>query len=161
MAYKHGHYSAGKRSRTYRCWDSMIQRCTNPNYSKWHDYGGHGITVCERWRQFVNFLEDMGECPDGLTIERLNSNGNYELSNCKWATYVDQGNNTCRNLFIDFNGQRLTMSQLARMLGVKYSHFRYLYRDKHYSVQEIINQIESGGPPTHEATGDTREGGEK
>lgn len=74
-------------------WKSMFQRCTNPNNKAYKYYGGHGIKICKSWRSFSNFFEDMGEKPKGLTLERINNNGNYELSNCKWATRTEQMHN--------------------------------------------------------------------
>lgn len=78
---------------TYRSWQGMIQRCTNPKVPKWKHYGGRGITVCERWRDFTNFLADMGERPDGRTLDRTDPDGNYEPGNCRWATAVEQRHN--------------------------------------------------------------------
>jgi hypothetical protein len=89
----HGAAAKGVRSGAYRSWDGIIQRCTNPNCNIYFRYGGNGVQVCERWLKFENFLADMGERPDGLTIERINPFGNYEPSNCKWATYKEQNNN--------------------------------------------------------------------
>ena len=82
------------KTRTYRIWRDMINRCHYENYPERHLYGGRGITVCDRWRySFENFLADMGVCPDGLSIDRKDSNGNYEPTNCKWSTSKEQANN--------------------------------------------------------------------
>ena len=94
---KHGHTSgdqAKRHSKTYNSWRSMVQRTTNPNHAQFELWGGRGITVCERWLKFENFLEDMGEHPgQGYSLERMNNNGNYEPSNCRWATISDQNRN--------------------------------------------------------------------
>lgn len=75
----------------------MIQRATNPKNTNWHHYGGRGITVCDRWRVFDNFLADMGERPEGKTIDRYPDNdGNYEPGNCRWATPSEQQRNKNR-----------------------------------------------------------------
>lgn len=92
----HGHCKNGVETPTYRSWHSMKNRCTNPKTCNWKEYGGRGITVCERWqgeRGFQNFLADLGERPEGQTLERLNVNGNYQPSNCCWATYSEQRRN--------------------------------------------------------------------
>jgi hypothetical protein len=86
----HGHARKGGQSPTYRTWRAMLQRCDYPSMNNWDWYGGRGITVCDRWRSFENFLADMGERPDGLTLDRKNPNGNYEPANCHWATWAEQ-----------------------------------------------------------------------
>lgn len=87
---KHG--MAG--TRTYSIWTEIIRRCTDPRRPQWPWYGGRGIKVCERWLKFENFLADMGEAPEGLSIDRFPDNdGNYEPGNCRWATDKEQANN--------------------------------------------------------------------
>ena len=98
---RHGHNRRGKQSPTYNAWAHAIQRCTNPNYRRYDRYGGRGITVCERWRGpggvgFANFLDDMGERPPGLTLDRIDNDGNYEPGNCRWATWSEQASNKSR-----------------------------------------------------------------
>lgn len=119
---KHGHsreISGKHRSRTYESWQSMKKRCLNPNVRHYSDYGGRGITVCDRWLKFENFLSDMGEAPDAHSIGRINNDGNYELSNCRWETQTQQANNRRVTVYITFNGFRKTASEWAKELGMK------------------------------------------
>ena len=91
---KHG--ETAPHTREYRAWQNMHTRCSNPNYKGYKNYGGRGITVCERWKAYENFLADMGRCPIQLTLDRINNDDNYEPFNCRWATTKEQGDNQRR-----------------------------------------------------------------
>lgn len=87
----HGHTTSGRFTGTYNSWRGMKDRCLNPNHVMWRYYGGRGITICDRWLDFANFLADMGERPTGLTLDRFpDPNGNYEPGNARWATRSQQ-----------------------------------------------------------------------
>jgi hypothetical protein len=118
----HGHAANGM-TPTYHSWASMIARCTNPNKKEFPEYGGRGITVCERWRwSFQNFLDDMGEKPPGrFSLDRIDNSGGYEPGNCRWATDVQQANNKRPmrpwRLFT-FNGETLPIAEWAARTGI-------------------------------------------
>lgn len=117
MAVKHGH--AGKKpSPTYESWHAMMQRCLNPSNEGYHRYGGRGITVCESWRDFQNFLADMGERPQGLTIDRIDNDKSYEPGNCRWATPKEQSNNRNNNVLVSYEGRTHTVAEVAAVLGL-------------------------------------------
>lgn len=113
----HGH-SGKRQTPTYRSWHKMKQRCLNPNDDGYQEYGGRGITICERWLSFENFLADMGERPKGTSIDRKDTNGNYEPFNCRWATPKEQCNNMRKNVFLEYAGRRLTVAQWSREVDV-------------------------------------------
>jgi hypothetical protein len=114
---KHGRAHAGDRA--YQAWCSMRNRCNNPNGQDYPDYGGRGITICDRWQEsFNNFLADMGQPPDGMSLDRFpDVNGNYEPANCRWATPSQQGRNKRNNRRITFNGKTQTLVEWGEETG--------------------------------------------
>lgn len=110
---KHGHCSNGIISRAWKSWRSMHQRCTQ-TYNKeiFKTYGARGIKVCGRWAKFENFLADMGEPPEGMTLDRWpNNDGNYEPGNCRWATQIQQARNKRSNVLLTYEGETLTLAE--------------------------------------------------
>lgn len=123
--WKHGATAGRKRTREYRSWESMKRRCLVPKDKKYPLYGGRGITVCERWlHSFENFLTDMGKVAPGLTLERIQTDGNYEPANCVWASALRQANNKRSNVRIESDGRTMTRSQWARFIGIGYFQLR-------------------------------------
>jgi hypothetical protein len=98
----------------------MHERCKRPGHKSYADYGGRGITVCERWESFENFLQDMGERPKGRTLSRINNEGNYEPGNCCWDTYRSQANNRRSSRLITFSGRTMTISEWSREIGCEH-----------------------------------------
>lgn len=115
--YRHGH-ATGYRSRTYRSWLGMLERCTNPKHKHYTRYGGRGIVVCKRWLKFDNFLADMGVRPPGKSIDRIDNNGPYRKSNCKWATRKEQARNSPVTKYLMHNGVTRSMEDWSRYLGL-------------------------------------------
>lgn len=104
----------------YNTWNSLRARCNNPRYRKYNDYGGRGISVCERWMEsYSNFLEDMGRRPSPKhSIDRIDNNGNYEPSNCRWATFYEQMNNRRRTKYITVFGETKAAGEWARIVKI-------------------------------------------
>lgn len=129
----HGHWG----SPTHRSWASMIQRCTNPAALKYPSYGARGITVCERWLKFEGFLEDMKERPSNRhTIERKDNNGNYEPSNCIWATMHVQSRNKTNTVNHTFRGETMCVSDWAEKYSIHVQTLRE--RLKKMSIEEAL-----------------------
>ena len=111
-------------TRVYSIWQGMIQRCTNPKNEAFVNYGARGISVCDSWMRFENFLADMGEPPDGHSIERRDNNAGYDAGNCYWLPLEKQPQNRRGNLYVELNGETVCVAEAARRLGVKSSTIR-------------------------------------
>lgn len=106
-----------KGTSVYNTWSGMINRCSLPSNNRYARYGGRGISVCKRWLSFENFLEDMGEPKKGESIDRVNNNGNYEPSNCRWANDATQRRNKSNNIWIKVGNESMIITDWAKRLG--------------------------------------------
>lgn len=137
---KHGHRTKAKTSKVYMTWGRMVKRCYNKNDSSYSRYGGRGISVCKRWLIFENFLENMGEPPTkNHSIDRINNDGNYCKSNCRWATSKQQQRNTRNNLMITHNGQTFCLAEWSERTGIK-KHSISQRLKQGWSMGKIINE---------------------
>ncbi len=109
----------GKGTPTHNTWSAMKQRCADPNHAQFQYYGGRGVSVCHRWAEsYEVFLADMGERPAGMSIERINTNGNYEPGNCKWATDHEQQRNRRSTILVERNGVKRCVKDWCEELGL-------------------------------------------
>lgn len=113
---------------TYRTWKNVRARCRNPNNDDYPRYGGRGIKVCARWDDFALFFADMGPRPDGLTLDRINRDGDYEPVNCRWADKYQQANNRSNNWEITINGVTRTLQQWCNQFNIERTKVRYRLR---------------------------------
>lgn len=129
------------RTQEYQSWSGMWNRCTNPKYVLFHRYGGRGIRVCERWEKFENFFQDMGTKPKGMSLGRIDNDGNYEPCNCRWETPTQQCNNTRRSVRVEGK----TIQNLSDDLGIKKA--TLYYRRRHgYSPEQIKRKKKYAAP---------------
>ena len=138
MNYKHGKTVLANRHnrdagwRTHGVWVKMRARCEDQAGKSYPDYGGRGIKVCDRWQTFENFLADMGPAPEGMSIDRVDNDGDYEPSNCRWADRKTQNSNRRSIRWLEHDGKRMSVSDWARHLGVP--------------IQRIKNRVHRGWP---------------
>ena len=108
------------RTKCFQAWTSMRDRCSRPKCKRYSDYGGRGIKITERWKDFINFYCDMGEPLPGLMLERIDNNGHYEPSNCRWATHKEQARNRRNKIrWITFDGRTQCLTDWATEFGIK------------------------------------------
>jgi len=127
------------RTRTYNVWMHILRRCQNLKCFAYRWYGARGIKVCERWGKFENFLADMGECPPGRSIDRIDNDKGYEPGNCRWANRGEQARNTRRTIFITVDGERLCVKDWADRIGVKASAM-YAARQRGVNLAKYITE---------------------
>lgn len=133
-------HGQSRRSGAYQSWDGMIQRCHNANHQNYQHYGGRGISVCHKWRRsFEAFYEDMGDRPFGCTIERINTNGNYEPGNCRWATQKEQLRNTRRTHWLEYRGETKSLGEWAEQFGVPYGTLWSRVQTLGFSAEEALH----------------------
>jgi hypothetical protein len=118
----------------------MMSRCYNPNSTGYKYYGGRGIEVCDKWKEsFINFYSDMGPRPEGHSLDRIDVNGDYTPTNCRWATYEQQASNKSDNVLLEWEDSKKTVSEWARILGILPNTIQYrLYRG--WSVAEALGK---------------------
>lgn len=135
MNYKHGQYL----SNAYTSWECMKQRCLNVKNKKYKNYGGRGITVCERWMEFKNFIEDMGDRPKFSSLERIDVNGNYCKENCKWShSQEEQQNNRRDNKYFTYKSKTKKLKEWSRVTGINYSTLRSRIYTYNMTISDAI-----------------------
>lgn len=135
----------GSDSKLYRTWSGIKSRCFDQNSHNYHNYGGRGITMCDEWKNDYNTFKKWalhnGYDESGgrdCSIDRIDTNGNYDPYNCKWSTAKEQANNTRRNTFVEYDGVEYTLSQLADKAGLNYSTFMSRY-SRGWDIDKILN----------------------
>jgi len=142
----HGMSRQGEQRPVYLAWHAMLQRCENPSIKYYKDYGGRGITVCAEWHDPVVFIDWAlaNGWRKGLTIDRINNNGNYEPSNCRWVTQKENNRNKRSNHLITFNGKTQTMAQWAEEVDIGPCTLRYRINNLHWPIERALTE------PIHE-----------
>lgn len=143
--FKHGdagtHHSAS--SRLYRIWQGMINRCTRQKFRQWKDYGGRGITVCDEWINDYSVFKEwaiQNGYSDDLTIDRINNDGNYEPTNCRWVSMKHQMNNKSNNHLINYNGCTKTLTEWAEELGIPRHTLSERINKRHLPIEKAFEQ---------------------
>ena len=135
---RHGCSPRRNVSREYRAWAHMRGRCMNPDDHNYDDYGGRNISICSRWRDFSNFLSDMGPCPPGYTLHRVNNDGNYKKSNCRWTDMKTQLRNKRTNVVLTYKGRTQCLSAWTEELNLPYTTVQARLQVLGWSVPEAF-----------------------
>lgn len=135
---KHGLHE----TRLYRIWGAMKSRCNNPKQKEYQHYGGRGIAVCDEWLHELQAFYDWAMASgyaDNLTIDRIDNNKGYSPDNCRWATRIEQNNNTSRNHLITYNGKTQTIAQWAREYNIPYKRLIQRINQSHWNIEKALN----------------------
>lgn len=132
---------------TYNIWAGVTQRCTNPNHKQWANYGGRGIRMCDRWRNsFEAFLADMGERPEGLTLDRVDNSRDYSPENCAWSTYTQQNRNKRSNRLVSYLGTNICLTEAVERTGLSYRRVWYRLNQPGWSIARALESTDFGDP---------------
>ena len=134
---KHGH---SRTTPTYRTWTAMLQRCKRKAHPAYASYGGNGIAVCEKWLNFKGFLDDMGERPEGMSIDRIDNSKGYFKENCRWATSSQQARNRNTNRHVTINGETKLLIEWAESSGIPFSVLRKRMEAK-WSEDRLLSPV--------------------
>jgi len=127
------------RSREYNVWTHMKRRCLNKSNPAYRLYGGRGVTICDRWvKDFMAFRLDMGACPKGMSIDRIDNNKGYSPDNCRWATPREQGNNVRHNVVVEYGGNKMSLTEFGRFLGFTKQRIWFLYKVRKLTEAQIV-----------------------
>lgn len=132
---KHGGHS----TLTYSRWKSMRQRCTDPSHKSYTQYGGAGITVCDRWQDFAHSLSDMGECPPSMTLDRIENSIGYQPGNCRWASKADQNKNRSNIVMLTYQGETKSVTEWATQFGMRQANLTMRLR-LGWSIERALTQ---------------------
>lgn len=124
---------------TYSSWSQMKCRCINKKHDKYKYYGGRGIKICDKWMDFTGFYEDMGDRPDGKTLDRIDVNGDYCKENCKWSTFEEQCNNRRSNVEITYNNKTQNRTQWEKELGMKKGMLYQRITERGWTIEKALS----------------------
>lgn len=127
------------RKRMFWVWCDMRARCESPNHKAYANYGGRGISVCDRWQTFDSFVEDMGERPEGASLDRIDNDRGYSASNCRWATRKEQNSNRRNCILISDGDETVTLREYCRRRQLPYRAIVKRYRDRKWSLVDAVS----------------------
>lgn len=138
-ALKHGEARHSSRTKTYNIWQGMLRRCDTPSAVGYKNYGGRGVKVCNEWKNYKIFLKDMGHCPLGMSIDRINNDGNYCKLNCKWSTRKEQNSNSRKTIHLVYKNKKQCLSDWAREIRMPITTFwRRIKQGK--NIKDILDE---------------------